>query len=299
VALARQGGVTTVLLASTNPAASPVLAFKLGDQPRVLQEPVAIRFGISGNLTAQAASLRATLQGARTYADSWAKFETAQAEYDKKRQEFEAARKAAAGKQDASKTVPAEPKPPEKPRVVDALEPYRPLFGGKIPALVEAQRADALKLAVQIFREEFKLRTVLLGAEDAFRLAPLLAQKQVVVAVGPELVRTVDREPVNLAQVLANHGISFGFQSKATTGVKLLPSAVQYAVYRGLGPTDALAALTTVPAKLLGLDNQVGTLAVGKDADLVVLSGPPFAPATRVLAVMIDGQWVYQDEDTR
>ena len=73
----------------------------------------------------------------------------------------------------------------------------------------------------------------------------------------------------------------------------------QYAVHRGLGPADALAGLTSVPAKLLGLDNQIGTLAVGKEADLVVLSGLPFAPSTRVLAVMIDGQWVYQEEDAR
>lgn len=312
VALARQGGVTTVLLASSNPSASPVLAFKLGDQPRVLQEPVAIRFGITGNLTGQAASLRTTLQGAKAYADAWTKYEIALAEYEKKKQEYEAKTKAATAtkpaeskpgesskKEDAGPTPPAEPKPPEKPRVVEPLEPYRPLFAGKIPALVEAHRADALKLAIQIFCDEFKLRTVLLGADDAFRMAPLLAQKHAAVAVGPELVRTVDREPVNLAQVLANHGVPFGFQSKATTGVKLLPLAVQYAVHRGLGTGDALAGLTTAPAKLLALDNRIGTLAVGKDADLVVLSGPPFAPSTRVLAVMIDGQWVYQEEDDR
>src|SRR5439155_18246830 len=97
---------------------------------------------------------------------------------------------------------PAEPKPPEKPRIVDNLEPYRPLFAGKIPALVEARRADAIKLAMQIFHDEFKLRTVLLGADDAFRLTDLVAEKQLAVAIGPELVRTVDHEPVNLAQVL-------------------------------------------------------------------------------------------------
>ena len=162
---------------------------------------------------------------------------------------------------------------------------------------MEAHRVDAIKLAVQIFRDEFKLRTVLLGADDAFRVTDLLAEKQIAVAVGPELVRTVDHETINLAQVLANRGVLFGFQSRATTGVKTLPLAVQYAVRRGLGSDDALAGLTAGPAKLLSIDKQVGTLAVGKDADLVVLSGPPFELSTRVLAVMIDGQWVYQEED--
>lgn len=311
VKTARQGGVTTVLLATTNPTASPVVAFKLGDQPRVVQDPVAIRFAVTGNLTAQGTSLRSTLQAARAYAEGWNRYGSQQAEYEKKKQEFDAAKAATASKpadaakpddkksDTARKDEPKAPEPPEKPRVVEALEPYRALFAGKIPALVEAHRADAIKLAIQVFRDEYKLRMVLLGADDAFRLAELLAEKQVAVAVGPELVRTVDHETVNLAQVLANRGIPFGFQSKATSGVKLLPLAVQYAVRRGLGVEDALAGLTTTPARLLSLDKQVGALAVGKDADLVVLSGPPFELSTRVLAVMIDGRWVYQAEEDR
>jgi imidazolonepropionase-like amidohydrolase len=317
VAVARQGGVTTVLLASSNPAASPVIAFKLGDRPRVVHEPVAIRFGITGNLTAQASSLRSTLRSAQSYAESWTRYEAARADYEKKKRDYDAAKaktataaKSSAPSEGEKKTpqkkneaktsaTPTEPKPPDKPRLNENLEPYRALFAGKIPALVETRRADAIKLAVRIFRDEFKLHTILLGADDAFRLADLLREKQVAVAVGPDLVRMVDHEPINLAQVLANRGVRFGFQSKATTGVKTLPLAVQYAVRRGLGSEDALAALTATPAKFLSIDKHVGTLAVGKDADLVVLSGPPFELSTRVLAVMIDGQWVYQVEDHR
>jgi imidazolonepropionase-like amidohydrolase len=308
LATARQGGVTTALLVPGGTGPSPVLAFKLGDRPRAVQDPVAIRFAVTGNLTSQGTNLRSTLQSAKSYAESWVKYEAAQAEYEKKKREYDASRpkeekksEATPKKDEAKKeeAKPAEPKPPEKPRVVDSFEPYRPLFAGKIPALVEARRVDAIKLAVQIFRDEFKLPTMLVGADDAFRLADLLAEKQVAVAVGPELVRTVDREPVNLAQVLANRAVPFGFQSNARTGVQTLPLAVQYAVRRGLSTDDALAGLTAAPAKFLALDPRVGSLAVGKDADLVVLSGPPFELSTRVLAVMIDGQWVYQEEDDR
>ena len=109
-------------------------------------------------------------------------------------------------------------------------------------------------------------------------------------------MRTVDREVVNTAQVLANRQIPFGFQSQATTGVKTLPLAVQFAVSKGLGAGDALRGLTSSPAKLLSLDAHIGTLVAGKDADLVVLSGPPFELSTKVLAVMIDGEWVYEGE---
>jgi imidazolonepropionase-like amidohydrolase len=304
VAVARQGGVTTVLLSSTGAGVSPVVAFKLGDRPRVVQDPVAIRFGVAGNLTAQEASLRSTLRQAKAYADGWAQYEAKLADYQQKKKDYDAAKaKAAAAKKDEKKAdapkLPPEPEAPEKPRAVEAMEPYRALFAGRMPALVEAHRADAIRLAVKLFRDEFKLRTVLLGADDAFRLGDLLAEKQVAVAVGPEMVRTVEREPVNLAQVLANRGVPFAFQSRATTGVKALPLAVQYAVHRGLGADDALAGLTAGAAKLLSIDRRVGSLAVGKDADLVVLSGPPFEAASRVLAVMIDGEWVYQEEEHR
>jgi imidazolonepropionase-like amidohydrolase len=312
VGIARQGGVTTVLLASTAAGTGPVVAFKLGDKPHVVQDPVAIRFSVTGNLTTQGASLRATLQAAKAYADSFTRYDEAQTDYLKKKAEFDAAKaKAAASSRPAASATgstptkekkPEEPKAPtapDKPRVVDTLEPYRALFGGKIPALVDAKRADAIKLAVQIFRDEFKLRTVLLGAEDGFRVANLLAEKGVAVAVGPELVQTVQNQTINTAQMLANRGIPFSFQSKAATGVRMLPLAVQYAVHCGLGSEDALAGLTSGPAKLLSIENRVGTLAVGRDADLVVLSGPPFEASTRVLAVMIDGQWVFQEEDER
>ena len=265
VAVARQGGVTTVLLASSNPAASPVIAFKLGDRPRVVQEPVAIRFGITGNLTAQASSLRSTLRSAQSYAESWTHYETARAEYEKKKQEYDAARaksapaakasassegdKKASGdggksdekktppKKDEAKTAARQPSPSRRTSRVSTKtwSPTGRYSPARFRPLVEARRADAIKLAVQIFRDEFKLHTILLGADDAFRLADLLREKQVAVAVGPELVRIVDHEPINLAQVLANRGVPFGFQSKATTGVKTLPLAVQYAVRRGSG----------------------------------------------------------------
>ncbi|HLJ92751.1 MAG TPA: amidohydrolase family protein [Gemmataceae bacterium] len=308
VAVARQGGVTTVLLASTSSGATPVVALKLGDRPRVVADPIGIRFGLTGNLTSQAASLRSTLERGKSYADDWTRYEAARVDYDKKKKEYDAAKAKTAAKSGEKKSdaaskkedgpaAPTEPKSPDKPRLNEALEPYRQLFAGKIPALVDAHRADAIQLAIQIFHDEFKLRMILLGADDAFRLADLMAEKQLAVAIGPQLVRTVDREPINLAQVLANRGVPFGFQSKATTGVKTLPLAVQYAVRCGLGADDALAALTAAPAKFLSIDKHLGTLAVGKDADLVVLSGAPFELSTRVLAVMIDGQWVYQEDE--
>jgi len=98
---------------------------------------------------------------------------------------------------------------------------------------------------------------------------------------------------------LANENIPFGFQSKGTTGVGQLPTAIQYSISKGLGVHDGLQGLTASPARLLSKEMTFGSLARGKDADLVVLSGPPFENATEILAVMIDGEWVYDQKEQK
>lgn len=319
---ARQGGVTTALL--SGPAPSPVLAFKFGDRLRPVKDPVAVRLALRGNLTQSGAALRDSLRAGKAYSDAWTKYDADYAAYLPKKQEFDAAQAKAAEKKAEDKKdekkpeekkpeekkseekkpedrkpeekKPEPPKAPEKPQTVDALEPYRMVFAGRIPALVEASREDAIRLAVAICRDEFNIRTVLIGATDAHRLADLLAAKSVAVIAGPELVRTVERDDVNLPMALALRGAAFGFQSQATSGARQLPLAVGYAVRHGLGADEALRGLTSGPAQFLGLDS-LGVLAAGRDADLVVLSGMPFELSTRVLAVMIDGQWVYRDND--
>ena len=340
IQFARQGGVTTAVFATTG-SPSPMLAFKLGDTPRLLKEPVAIRFNMPTNLTSGIASLKRTLSAAKVYAASWTKYETELAAYKVKQKIYEAAlakytalkkvadaKKAAEAKKEAdakakadaakkgtstkpatttstSKTpaeatkkpelkAPAKPTEPKKPKSSSTYEPYRALMAGKIPAVVQAKNVKAIKAAIKLFREEFQLTMILVEANDAHRIPNLLAKHDVKVSLSPNLVRTIDQQLVNLPQIMANHQIPFAFQSNATTGVQQLPLTIQHSVYRGLGVTDALTGLTESPAKLLSLDQNIGSLEAGKDADLVVLSGPPFEPSSQVLAVMIDGTWVYE-----
>ncbi|MAD79625.1 MAG: hypothetical protein CMJ50_02110 [Planctomycetaceae bacterium] len=365
VAVARQGGVTTVLFGSTSSSPTPLVAFKLGETLRVLKDPAALRFKIEGNLTSIIPALKRSLTQAKAYVDSWTRYEEQYKAYQKQMKEYEAAlakynaaKKAAEAKaaaeaakkekaekekkttsKDGEKTddtkkastatgsedekakdektedkkaeekkatpaaselkEPVKPKEPTKPKSSASLEPYRALFAGEIPALVEANQANELREAIKLLRDEFKLRVIFTGADDAMRVADLLAEKEVGVAVGPTLVRTVDRELVNLPQLLSNRQIPFAFRSQATTGVKSLPLAVTYSVRKGLAANDALTGLSFGAARLLSLEQQLGSIAVGKDADLVVLSGPPFELSSRVLAVMIDGQWVYEKEQDR
>lgn len=203
--------------------------------------------------------------------------------------------KAAAGPDGTKTDGPPRPAEPEKPRLVEAQEPWREVFAGRLPLIAVAQQPRAIELAVRLFVTEFDLPVIIAGAEDADLALEVLRNPKVSVAIGPQLTVRRDTLLVNLPQQLATAGIPFGFQSGAASGSGLLPAAVAAATYRGLGPGDAVRAFSSSPAGFLKLGS-LGSLAAGQDADLVVLSGPPFDLGTEVLAVMIDGQWVFRKE---
>ena len=106
-------------------------------------------------------------------------------------------------------------------------------------------------------------------------------------------------EAVNVAMdtpaKLAQAGLSFAFQSGyegyvPKTRVVLFEAGA--AVGNGLSPQDAIKNLSLYPAQLLGIEDRVGSLEVGKDADMVLFNGDPFEYTTLVDRVMINGQLV-------
>ncbi len=359
VRLARQGGITTGLISSSR-LPSPVLAFKLTDAPRIIKDPVALRFNVGGNLTTAEDSMRRMLRSGKSYADAWSKYETDFAAYEIKLKEYEAAKKqfdamkaaeekqAEAKKQadakaatppdganpakkpdettkqpdvkpadakpadakqpdgkqpdskppEPNKPTPVEPKKPDepkKPQVVDAMEAYRPLFAKKIVAMVEATDSKSIELVVKLFRTEFDVTTAVVSGRAASTQSELLSKNGIMVVTGPLLVGEEEGQIVNYPAELASVGVPIAFQSQTTTGSSKLPEVVAYAVYKGLGLEDALRGMSQGPASFLKLSG-VGTIELGKDADLVVLSGSPFELSSEVLAVMIDGNWVYEKE---
>ena len=225
---------------------------------------------------------------------------------EKKKPESKDAGKKEADKKDAKPAEKKEAKKPalkepKKPRKVEALEPYKALFAKEIPALVETRELFTMKEAAKLFTEKYAVRTVIVGADALAREPDALADHDVSVIAGPRLSVSVPKqlEATNLPQLLANERLPFAFQSAGTTGSGQLPTAIQYSVSRGLSTTDALNGLTSSPAKMLSDKSTFGSIATGHDADLVVLSGPPFEFSTRILAVMIDGVWVYERKEEK
>jgi len=168
----------------------------------------------------------------------------------------------------------------------------------KVPALISAERVDEIATAMRI-AAEFGLQWALVGATDLHLLMDRIAGASAPVLLGPPGDALFETDPNNFLMVpagLRKRNVPFALVSgddESAPRVSLIEQA-RRAVRGGLSVDEALAAITIEPARILGIDHQVGSVEVGKDADLVVYDGDPFSYATRVVAVLVDGAVVYQ-----
>ena len=177
-----------------------------------------------------------------------------------------------------------------KPRVDQSLEPIKALLEKRSPAVVRASRAPAIEAVIKWFDEQ-KLPYVLQGVDDAVQVPEILRPKTNVI-LGPDAVQRIGTNISNVASTLSEQGAVIALGSMACGGTRYLPLHAAYLVRYGLDPNEALNALTIHPARMFLLDDRVGSLKRGKDADFVVFSGNPFEMASRVQLVVIGGRVV-------
>ncbi len=181
------------------------------------------------------------------------------------------------------------------------LEALRPVLRGDIPLAVEANRASDLLAAMRL-ADEFKLKLILMGAVEGWMVADDLAKHNVAVVVKPLTdIPTFDGLGATLenAARLAKAGVTVAISSFDTHNARNLRQETGNAISYGLDRDTALKAVTMVPAQLWGVADRLGSLDVGKDADVVVWSGDPFELMTRAEHVFIRGREVPQDTRQR
>ncbi len=185
-----------------------------------------------------------------------------------------------------------EPAPPARDLKMDAMVAA---LEGKIPVVAHADRVSDMENALRL-AEEFHFRLILADAAAAWRIADQLAARKVPVIVGPILEEPGRMESVDVrldnAARLYQAGVPIAIQTAADNEVRNLPFEVEYAISYGLPEDAALQALTLNPARFFGVDNRLGSIDQGKDANLVVLDGTPFRVKTHVLTELIDGKVV-------
>ncbi len=174
-----------------------------------------------------------------------------------------------------------------------------PVLEGKLPLIVTAESIREIRAAVG-FAVEQGVKLVIYGGYDAPLCADLLKQHDVPVIVAGTY-RLPMREsdpydtPYTVPERLRQAGVKYCIASIGkfgASGVRNLPFHAANAVAFGLPEEEALRAITTYPAEILGVANRVGSLDEGKDATLILCNGDPLDPATQVEGAYIQGRIV-------
>ena len=179
------------------------------------------------------------------------------------------------------------------------LEALLPVLAREIPLKAHAHQANDIFTALRIARE-FNLRLTLEHVTEGHLIVDELAgEKDVPMAVGPSLTFASKFELQNKSwstpAVLTAAGCHVSIiTDNSVIPQQYLPLCAGMAIKAGMDPFDALKAITLNPAEHIGVADRVGSLEVGKDADLVITAGSPFEVLTEVKAVFIDGARIEQ-----
>lgn len=287
---ARNAGITTALTIPRTGIfiGQSALINLAGETPQkmVVKSPVALHIGFSttggfgggfpNSLMGVFAHIRQTLLDAQHYRAQWERYRR-------------------------------NPRGMQRPEYNDTLEALQPVVTGQLPVIFLANSDREIRRVIQL-AEEFRLTSIVSGAIEAYRCAELLAEKKVPVLLSvnfPQRPREADpeadeplralrlrAEALTAAAALHRAGVLFAFHSGYLQNPRDYVRNVAKAIAAGLPKEAALRALTLNAAHIFGVAEQLGSLDVGKIANLVVTDGDLFDERTRIKHLFIDGREV-------
>lgn len=176
------------------------------------------------------------------------------------------------------------------------LEALQPVLVGERRLLVDVQRASDIEAALRL-AAEFELDLVIVGGAEAWMVADALAAAGVPVILDAmsNLPQGFDRLNARLdsAALLSRAGVAFaigGDSSNQNHNARNVTQAAGIAVANGLSWDEALAAITLAPARIYGLEADIGSIEAGKRADLVIWNGDPLELRTTAEQVLLGGR---------
>ncbi len=184
----------------------------------------------------------------------------------------------------------------DKPDYDMKMEALLKVLNGEIPLKAHAHRADDILTAIRIAKE-FGLRITIEHCTEGHLITEILRDENVSVITGPFLT---DRSKIELRNqsvkapgILSGAGIKTAIMTDhPCTPVQYLSLCAAVAVKEGMDDTEALRAITINAAEIAGIDDRVGSLAIGKDADIIIMDGHPMELRSKVLYTIINGQVV-------
>ena len=177
------------------------------------------------------------------------------------------------------------------------LEAMIPVIRKEIPLKAHAHRADDILTSIRIAKE-FDLNMTLDHCTEGHLIIKQVVDSGFDAIVGPALTHKTKFELKNLtfatAGILSKAGMCVAINTDSpVVPQEYLPICAGLARKSGMDAFEALKAITINPAKILGVDDRIGSLRVGKDADLVMTEGDPLDTSGVIMMTMIDGKIVY------
>lgn len=184
----------------------------------------------------------------------------------------------------------------KQPKFDMKLEALIPVLKGEIPLKAHAHRADDICTAIRIAKE-FGVKLTLEHCTEGHLIPEVVARSGCPVAIGPTLTHATKLELANKSfetpGILARAGCPVSIITDSSVIPQhYLPLCAGLAVKAGMDPVQALEAITINPARHLGVADRVGSLEVGKDADIVLADGDVMVSDTVIKAVYINGKKV-------
>jgi hypothetical protein len=175
-----------------------------------------------------------------------------------------------------------------------------PVVRGQMPVMIPAESQADIRAAVA-FAEEMKVKPIIMGGRDAYRMTDYLKQHNVsVVLTSTMAVPSGADDPYDVnysaASKLAAAGVHFAIAAgEENPDIRQLPFVAGMAAAFGLSKEDALRSVTLWPAQIFGVGDKLGSIEVGKMADIVVTDGDLLEARTNTKFLFIDGRQVPLD----
>lgn len=176
-----------------------------------------------------------------------------------------------------------------------AMESLSRVFNN-FPVKIHAHKQDDIITALKII-EEFKLNATIEHCTEGHFIADILAKKNQRCIIGPNMTRKSKNETknrtFNIGKILYDAGVEFSIMTDHPV-VPIQHALTQAGIFiaHGMKSEDVLRCLTINAAKSVGIDNRIGSIEPGKDADIVIWSGDPFHYMTKTLTILIEGKIV-------
>ncbi len=196
---------------------------------------------------------------------------------------------------------PTGPAGPATGNQASRQEPVTKAFNGTIPTIISCADNASVSYAIPLFAAFDKLNPIyVLTAADSNRVSSIMGGEKGKNVVLPAALMTepLTTNRVNVVQEFIKAGAKVACRPATddADGYHTLRYQMGQLIKAGLDADIAISAITLTPAQMLGIASRVGSVATGRDANLLLLSGGPFEPGTRIQKVLIDGKVAYDGQ---